>query len=76
MRERITKILSRVQYAAMGAAIGAGIGGLFSRNMASTGAAFGALVGATYGEKRPGLADRFEELTDADIPTEKLPSRD
>ncbi len=36
----------------MGAAIGAGIGGVFGRNAASTGGALGAIVGATVGEKR------------------------
>lgn len=36
----------------MGAAIGAGVGGLFSRNAASTGGAVGGLVGAVVGETR------------------------
>jgi len=52
MRERITAVLLRARYAAIGAAVGAGIGGLFSRNAASTGGAIGGLVGATVAETR------------------------
>jgi osmotically inducible lipoprotein OsmB len=52
MQKRIKRVLSRARYAAIGGAIGAGIGGLVGRNAASTGGALGAIVGATIGEKR------------------------
>jgi uncharacterized protein YcfJ len=52
MRKRLKKIWQRSKYAATGAAIGAAVGGLISRNAASTGGALGALVGATVAEKR------------------------
>ncbi len=67
MFEKVTHILNRARYAATGAAIGAFVGGLISRNAASTGAALGALVVATIGEKRgefDALVDRLGEVRD------------
>ena len=52
MRSRIRRALNRAKLAAVGGAIGAGLGGLFSRNAASSGAAVGALAGATVAEMR------------------------
>ena len=46
----------------MGAAAGAFLGGLLSRNAASTGAATGALIGAILGEKRHDFDDIIESV--------------
>jgi len=62
MASRVTLVLSRARYAAIGAAVGAGIGGLVSRKSASTGGAMGALVGATIGEKRVSVDAFVEEV--------------
>jgi len=62
MGSRLKLILSRARYAAIGAAVGAGIGGLISRKYASTGGAMGALVGATIGEKRVTVDAFVEEV--------------
>jgi hypothetical protein len=48
----------------MGAAIGGGVGGLFSRNMASSGAALGAMLGAAFGETRLSAKERFDGVKD------------
>lgn len=52
---RFKRSLSRAKFAAIGGALGAGVGGLLSRNAASTGAGLGALIGAVIGEKRVDL---------------------
>jgi len=62
MASRLKLVLSRARYAAIGAAIGAGIGGLISRRYASTGGAMGALAGATIGEKRVSVDEFVEEV--------------
>lgn len=68
MKSRIRLVLSRVRYAALGAAVGAGVGALISRNAASSGGALGALVGATFGETRVSagqfLAEARERVTE------------
>ncbi|GAB3682504.1 hypothetical protein GCM10028857_08490 [Salinarchaeum chitinilyticum] len=46
----------------MGAAIGGGLGGLFSRNAASSGAALGAMVGAAFGETRLSARERIDDV--------------
>ncbi|WP_117594236.1 hypothetical protein [Haloprofundus halophilus] len=56
------RMLSRARYAAIGAAIGAGLGGLFGKEAASTGGAVGALLGATFGETRVSARSRFDKL--------------
>ena len=69
MIDRVTQILNRARYAATGAAVGAFVGGLISRNAASTGAAIGALVGATIGERRSDFdtaVDRFNDLNSSE----------
>jgi outer membrane lipoprotein SlyB len=56
----------------MGAAVGAGIGGIINRSAASTGGATGALVGALVGEFRAraeeegGVAGRLSPGSDTD----------
>lgn len=62
MRQRIRRVTSRARYAAIGGALGAAIGGLFSRNAASTGGALGALVGAAIGETRASPNTLFEQV--------------
>ena len=62
MRNKIRQVVSRVKYAAIGAAVGGGAGAIVSRNAASTGAAMGALVGATIGEKRASVGTVVEEI--------------
>lgn len=66
MRERITAVLLRARYAAIGAAVGAGIGGLFSRNAASTGGAIGGLVGATVADTRGTVDALLEDVKERD----------
>jgi len=72
MRERITAVLLRARYAAIGAAVGAGIGGLFSRNAASTGGAIGGLVGATVAETRGTLEGALGEVKERDPRTDSV----
>ncbi|MDT3433662.1 hypothetical protein [Haloarcula sp. 1CSR25-25] len=64
MKSRIIRAWSRARHAAIFAAAGAGIGGLFSKRAASSGAALGALVGATIGEKRASIGPISEKVTD------------
>jgi len=52
MSSRIRRALSRAKYAAILAALGAGLGGLISRNTASTGAAAGALFADRGAQER------------------------
>ncbi|USZ71061.1 YMGG-like glycine zipper-containing protein [Natronosalvus halobius] len=62
VKDRLVRAMSRARYAAMGAAVGAFLGGLLGKQTASTGAALGALVGATFGEHRPTVQSRFDDL--------------
>lgn len=62
MKERIKRTFDRARYAALGAAIGAGLGGLISKNAASTGGATGALVGALIAEKRHSAGGLIEKV--------------
>lgn len=62
MGSRIRVALGRAKYAAVGAAIGAGIGGLASRNAASSGGGLGALVGAALWETRISAGSRVDDL--------------
>lgn len=67
MRKRLRIAWNRAKYASMGAAAGAFLGGLVSRNAASTGGGIGALVGATLGEKAldaGAFVDRVKQKTD------------
>ena len=69
MKRKIKTAVSRGKYAAIGAALGAGIGGLVSRQAASTGGALGGLAGAVVGE-----TCASDESAIADVKA-KLPSR-
>ncbi|AEH37847.1 YMGG-like glycine zipper-containing protein [Halopiger xanaduensis] len=61
MKAKITTVVRRARYAAIGAGIGAGIGALFSRNAASTGGAIGGLVGALVAETRDTAGEYVEK---------------
>ena len=60
--DKIRRALSRSRHAAIGAAFGAFLGGLISREAASTGGALGALVGALIGETRFSAESRIDEV--------------
>lgn len=62
--KRVALALSRSRHAAIGAGIGAALGGLFDRNAASTAAAIGGLLGAIVGEKRAATRSRIEEVAE------------
>jgi len=62
MRERLQRIIRRSKYAATGAAIGAAVGALFSRNAASTGGALGALAGATIAQQRDSVDSVVDQI--------------
>jgi hypothetical protein len=72
---RLERTLNRSKYAAIGAGIGAALGGLISRNAASTGGGIGALVGATVGEKRVDF-DSFVESVKETSPRDVVSSGD
>lgn len=59
--------MSRAKYAAVGGAVGAAVGGLWSRNAASTGGALCGLAGATLAELKSGAGGVFaDDADDAD----------
>lgn len=62
MRTRLKHAVRRAKYAVVGAALGAGVGGLFSRNAASTLAGIGALVGATVADKTGPTVDAIGKM--------------
>jgi outer membrane lipoprotein SlyB len=64
-------VLLRARYAALGAGIGAAIGGLFSRNAASTGGAIGGLVGATVADTRGTVDALLEDVKERDPRSDK-----
>lgn len=63
MREKLTTVLRRARYAAIGAGVGAAVGALFSRNAASTGGAIGGLAGAVVAETRDTASEYVEKAT-------------
>ncbi|ELY43478.1 glycine zipper 2TM domain-containing protein [Natronorubrum sulfidifaciens] len=60
-KSRLKHVLLRARYAAIGAAAGAAIGAVFSRNAASTGGAIGALIGATVADTRDTASALLED---------------
>ncbi|ELY38512.1 17 kDa surface antigen [Natronorubrum tibetense GA33] len=53
----------------MGAAVGAAIGSVFSRNAASTGGAIGAMVGMTVADTRDSASSYLEEAREVEFGT-------
>ncbi|APX95875.1 glycine zipper 2TM domain-containing protein [Natronorubrum daqingense] len=67
MKDRLTQIVRRARYAALGAAVGAALGSLISRNAASTGGAFGAMVGVTVSDTRDSASALLEEARESEL---------